>query len=70
MSAATRAPAPAPAPLAYSVTGAAAAIQVSERTIGHLIENSVLVARYVGTKRVILASELHAYLESLPYSRP
>lgn len=58
------------APLAYSVTGAADALGLSVSTIGELIRDGSLIVRYSRSKRVIPASELLKYLDSLPFSRP
>lgn len=56
-------------PLAYSVQGAAEATGLSTRTIQNLIKDDALIARYSGAKRLILATELLAWHESLPYER-
>jgi len=58
-----------PAPIAYSVKDAAAAVGVSVRKLESLIQSGDLNVRYVGSKRVLSAAELHAWIESLPYER-
>jgi len=61
---------PPTSPLAYSVIGAAAATGLSVSTIENLIRDGDLNVRYAGSKRVVPASELLAYIEALPYDRP
>jgi hypothetical protein len=39
-------------------------------TIENLIRDGDLNVRYAGSKRVVPASELLAYIEALPYDRP
>ena len=52
--------------LSYTIPEAAAAVGVSEWTIRAEIRANRLAARYVGSKPLIPASELEAWLESLP----
>src|SRR5690606_40177308 len=55
--------------LSYTIPEAAAAVGVSEWTIRAEIRANRLAARYVGSKPLIPASELEAWLESLPRDR-
>ena len=56
-----------PQPLAYTLQGAADACGLSLSFLKLWVEGGELTRRYVGTKPLILASELLAFLESLPY---
>jgi len=60
---------PTQAPLAYPIKDAAAAVGLSVPTLEQAIKDEKLTARYSGRKRLILAAELNAWLETLPYSR-
>lgn len=56
--------------IAYSIEEAAEATGYSTYTIRAALKNNDLVARYANTKAVILATELTAWLESLPSEAP
>lgn len=58
------------APLAYSKADAAAAIGVSVKTLERIIKAGDLNVQFIGHKRVIAASELESYVDSLPYGAP
>ena len=60
----------APAPLAYTIEDAAAAAGVSKSTLNRAIANGDLIRRYPNRIPVIMASELNAWLESLPLEKP
>ena len=55
--------------LAYSIAEAASAVGVSKDTIQRAIATGDLAVRYVGSKRVVLADELGAWLHALPSER-
>ncbi|WP_138417962.1 helix-turn-helix domain-containing protein [Sinomonas gamaensis] len=55
-----------PKKLAYTYEQAAEAVGVSSRTLRRFVERGDLAAKYINSKPVILASELEAWLESLP----
>jgi predicted transcriptional regulator len=57
-------------PLAYSVKDAAEAVGISASLLEQLIARGDLHPRWVKSKRIIPATELIAWLESLPYDRP
>jgi len=59
-----------PQPLSYSLAGAALATGMSESSLGRIIKAGDLTVRYPNTSPVILAAELQAYLESLPFEKP
>lgn len=56
--------------LSYTIPEAAATVGVSERTIRNEIRANRIATRYVGTKPVIPAGELEAWLEALPSVKP
>lgn len=56
--------------IALTIPEAAAAVGVSERFLRDRIREGDLDARYAGTKRIVLRSELEAWAESLPSQRP
>ena len=56
--------------LAYSYRDAAEALSISIRTIQRAAERGELAVKYVGTKPVIPAEELQAWLGSLPSEAP
>ena len=56
--------------LAYTYEEAAEATGVSARSLRRYVERGELAAKYIATKPVILASELEAWLESLPSEAP
>jgi predicted site-specific integrase-resolvase len=56
--------------LAYNFEEAAEASGVSSRTLYRFVERGELAVKYINTKPVILASELEAWLESLPSEAP
>lgn len=56
-----------PQPLAYSIKDAADATGVSVRTLERIIAAGDLNVRYVRGKRVLPATELQAWIDSLPY---
>lgn len=58
--------APANAKLAYTMEEAAAAASISVRTLYRLVSTGKLQARKAGSKTLILATELVAYLTGLP----
>ncbi|TFC59466.1 MULTISPECIES: helix-turn-helix domain-containing protein [unclassified Cryobacterium] len=58
-----------PQPLAYAVKDAAAAVGISPAKLEELIRRDDLFVRWVDGKRVITATELTAWLESLPLER-
>ena len=55
---------------AYTYQEASASVGVSVRTLQRLVERGDIVAKYVGTKPVIPAKELDAWLETLPSEAP
>lgn len=59
-----------PKKLAYTYEQAAEAVGVSARTLRRFVDRGDLAAKYINTKPVILASELEAWLESLPSEGP
>lgn len=59
-----------PAAVSYNKAGAAEATGISMSTIERAIAADELVAHYVGTKPVLLATDLAAWIESLPTERP
>ncbi|KRC52149.1 hypothetical protein ASE16_03625 [Leifsonia sp. Root227] len=61
---------PRPQPLAYSIAGAAEATGYSERVINDLCARGDLTRRYANRKPVILATDIEAWLNSLPYEPP
>jgi len=63
-------PKAASAPLAYSLPDAAVACGVSLSTLNRAIANGEVTRRYPNRKPVILATELEAWLESLPVDKP
>jgi len=64
------APRIAAAPLAYTIEDAAAAAGVSKSTLNRAIANGDLTRRYPNRIPVITATELAAWLESLPLEKP
>jgi excisionase family DNA binding protein len=56
------APAPGDVHRPLTMIEAAARIGVSRRTVGSLIERGALVARQIGTRKVILPADLDAFL--------
>lgn len=60
----------APAPLVYSKPDAAAALGISVRTLNRVIAAGDLNVQFIGHKRVIAATELESYVDSLPYGLP
>lgn len=52
--------------LAYTYQEAANSVGVSVRTLQRLVERGDLAVKYIGSKPVIRASELDAWLETLP----
>ncbi|MFK0042057.1 helix-turn-helix domain-containing protein [Paenarthrobacter sp. NPDC090517] len=52
--------------LAYTYQEAANSVGVSVRTLQRLVERGELAVKYIGSKPVIRASELDAWLDSLP----
>jgi len=56
--------------LAFSIEEAAEAIGYSTDTVRRAIRNHELVVRYANSKPVIQASELEAWLSSLPTEAP
>jgi len=52
--------------LAYSIPEAADVASTSVSVLRRKIANNDLTVRYIGTKPVILADELKAWLEALP----
>lgn len=58
------------APLAYSKADAATAIGVSVKTLERIIKRGDLNVQFIGHKRVITATELESYVDSLPYGLP
>jgi len=58
-----------PAPLVYPIRQAAFAVGVSIPTLEKAITEEKLIVRYSGAKRLIAATELLAWFESLPYER-
>ena len=57
-------------PLAYPLADAALAAGVAPRTLTRAIADGALVARYAGTKVLIRADDLAAWLDSLPTVSP
>ena len=49
---------------------AAAKVGLSPSTLEKALRSGDLVAHYSGTKPVFLATDLHAWVESLPTERP
>lgn len=58
-----------PQPLAYAVKDAAEACGISLSKLEELIKRDEVFVRWVDGKRVIPASELNAWVESLPLER-
>ena len=58
------------AAVSYNMAGAVAASGIGETSLKKAIADDELVAHYQGTKLVILATDLHDYLESLPTEAP
>lgn len=56
--------------LAYSIQDAADQIGIGTSMLRQMINNSEIVARYVGSKPVIEHEELQSFLASRPTSRP
>ncbi|WP_372595450.1 helix-turn-helix domain-containing protein [Actinotalea sp.] len=56
-------------PLAYTIPDAAQAVGLSERSIRDAIRRGDLAPRYFGSKPLIPAAELDAWLHSLPSER-
>lgn len=54
------------AAVSYRVPDAVKATGIGESFIRNAIRNSDLIAHYIGTKPVVLATDLHAWIESLP----
>lgn len=59
-----------PQPLAYTLEGAAEACGLSLSVIKQLAAAGEITRRYHGRKPVILARDLQAFLDSLPYEPP
>lgn len=57
------------APLAYTIADAAQTVGLSEWSIRAAIRNGDLAPRYYGSKPLIPAVELEAWLHSLPSER-
>lgn len=57
------------AAVSYSLAGAVAASGISDKTIRQAIKDRDLVAHYVGTKPVVMATDLAEWIESLPTER-
>lgn len=57
------------AAISYTTAGAVAATGIGESTIEAAIRDGDLIAHYVGRKRVLLATDLHEWIESLPTER-
>jgi excisionase family DNA binding protein len=51
---------------AYTYQEAANSVGVSVRTLQRLVERGDIAVKYIGSKPVIRASELDAWLETLP----
>ena len=60
---------PRPLPLAYSVKDAAEAVGVSYSKLEEIIKRDEVFVRWVDGKRVMLVSELQAWLLSLPFEK-
>lgn len=58
------------ASVAYNLDQAVEASGFSVRTLRDAIRAGDLTAHYSGTKPVILAADLHEWIESLPTARP
>ena len=56
--------------LAYSYQEAAEAVGVSAATLRRHVNNGDLAVRYIGSKPVIQADELRAWLDALPSEAP
>ena len=52
--------------LAYTYPEASAAVGVSVRTLQRVVERGDIAVKYIGSKPVIQAAELGAWLDSLP----
>lgn len=52
--------------LAYTYQEAASSVGVSVRTLQRLVERGEIAVKYIGSKPVIRATELDAWLETLP----
>lgn len=59
-------PQPVPVKLAYTIDEAGLAIGISPRTLYRLMSTGKIQARKAGSKTLILATELAAYLTGLP----
>jgi excisionase family DNA binding protein len=58
------------APLAYGIEAACEAAGVKRDTIYRAIRRGELIARKIGTRTVILADDLRAWLASMPAIEP
>jgi hypothetical protein len=56
--------------LAYTIEEAAVACGVSVRTLNRAIARGDITRKYPTSYPVIMADELHAWLESLPVDKP
>ena len=61
---------PAPQPKAYSIEDAAEACAVSKSTLNRVIKHGDITRRYPTSTPIILATELDAWLDSLPVDKP
>lgn len=59
-----------PPKLAYTYQEASASVGVSVRSIQRLVERGEIAVKYIGSKPVIPAVELTAWMESLPSEAP
>jgi excisionase family DNA binding protein len=57
-----------PEPQAYTIAGAAIFLSLSVTQVKRLIKRGTLRSRKAGRRTLVLASDLTAYLESLPSS--
>ncbi len=62
--------APSPEPIAYSVETAGNAAGVKRDTLYRAIARGELIARKIGSRTVILADDLRAWLASKPTTKP
>lgn len=55
--------------ISFNLKNASLATDISVRSLQYAIEEGSLTAHYVGTKPVVHADDLDAYVKSLPHAR-
>lgn len=56
--------------LAYTISEAAEAVGLSERSLRDAIKDSRIAVRYFNTKAIIRREDLEAYIDQLPSESP